>query len=113
MALPSIHLREFIDMPGRGIGFNDNTWAALKELADITNVKAEDRFTGLIQDALRVYEWVIYQQANGHKIASLESADIQALEQSPLVHGTREILEPVFPSEKTAKALEYFHKVAA
>jgi hypothetical protein len=99
-------------MPGRALSFNENTWEALRELADITEIQGDDRFRGLVQDALRVYEWVVYQQATGHFVASLEAKDMAALQTSNAVDGKREVLDPMFPEKMLDKARHYFEKAA-
>jgi len=99
-------------MRSRDIIFSDKTWDAVHELADLTEVKAEDRFQALVQDALRLYEWIIYQQANGRTVTCLEPDDVKVLTQSSAVHGPREVLEPLVPEEKLSKARDYFQKAA-
>lgn len=46
-----------------------DTLKALEQLAKITG--AEGGVPEVIQDALRVYEWAVYQQANGNVITAM------------------------------------------
>jgi hypothetical protein len=102
-------------MPIRPITFNDATWQALSELAEITEIKAEkldDRLNNLVQDALRLYEWIIFQQAQDLRVACLKPADIDVLAKSTAVDGKREILAQLFPPDRLSQARDYFGKAA-
>lgn len=84
------------------------TLDALNELADITDVGGPERLATLLTDALRTYEWVIHQQARGRIVVALEPPDIELLERSQGLNGSRESLAPFVSAGKLERAVEYF-----
>lgn len=91
----------------------DETLQAMGELAEITGIQeGKDRLAQLVQDAVRTYEWIIYQQINGKYVAVLEQTDVNLLTKSSEVHGEREIINPVFLGTMVPKVKEYFKKAA-
>src|SRR5215831_3542531 len=77
------------------------TLSALEQLAKITGAESVGQ---LIQDALRVYEWVIYQQANGCTVRSGVLPEGWKLpENAPDV----EVLAPLFVKEATEQAKQF------
>jgi hypothetical protein len=94
--------------------FPEDTLAAMEELAEITGVKeGKDRLAKLIQDAVRLYEWVLFQQLEGKIVTVLEKQDWEILRTNKEVHGEREYLEPLFSPGEVKKALDYFQKAKA
>ena len=95
------------------VPINDATWHALSELAEIAEVKAEkreDRLNNLLQDALRLYEWIIFQQAHDLRVACLKPEDIDVLAKSTPVDCKLEILAQLFPSDRLSQARDYFDR---
>lgn len=81
--------------------------------AEVTGVKEKEALPKLIQDALRVYEWVLFQQAEkGRVITALTTDDLKSLAENPALHGDRECLKPLFDKEKEKEARGYFKKAA-
>lgn len=100
-------------MPTERLNIPEKSWEALKKLAAITGVDQRDPLPKLIQDALRVYEWVLFQQVQkGRTIAALERNDVEALTTSTTVRGDREFLKPLFSEGKAEEARQYFVKAA-
>lgn len=97
-------------MPIEALQIPDKTWEALAKLANITGVSDEDSIPKLIQDALRVYEWVLRQQAHKRVIVALEESDVNSLSESPALHGERKSLKPLFADNKAKEAQEYFQE---
>ncbi|MDE3074414.1 MAG: hypothetical protein KGJ86_03210 [Chloroflexota bacterium] len=90
------------------ITFPEGTWRALDKLAQLTNVRERAHRAKLVQDALRAYEWILYEQANGRTIVALEDPDMQLLEQSHQVDGDRDSLISFVDQEKLPEARSYF-----
>lgn len=84
-----------------------DTLQALERLAKITG--AEAGVPELIQDALRVYEWAVYQQANGNVIAAgppLTPDQLKSLQAAP---GPEiQVLGPLFDKAATEEAKRFF-----
>jgi hypothetical protein len=81
------------------------TLTALEKLAKITG--AERGVPELIQDALRIYEWVVYQQANGNVVAAappLSPDQLKKFEAMPDI----QVLEPLFDAKATEEAKRFF-----
>ena len=92
----------------RAFDFPERTLEALEKLADITNVEADGRLARLDQDALRTYEWVLFQQAEGRSVVALEQPEVELLTQSRAVHGERESLAPFLAPDKLQQARQFF-----
>jgi len=96
----------------RPIAFTEKTWEALRELAAITEISGgENQVNILIQDALRLYEWAINQQALNWRITCIKDDDMLVLANAH-VDGTRSVLTGLFPEKNKEKVLEYFAKSA-
>ena len=88
------------------IELSENTLVALQELATITGAK---RGLGeLIQDALRVYEWLIYYQLTGYKVVPLTADELNNLNLS----GERETLASLVEPGAEDNARKYFSEAA-
>jgi hypothetical protein len=90
----------------------DTTLKAMHELAEITDVAGDDRSAGLVVDALRAFEWIIAQQAQGRTVTALEEADMKTLSQSERISGEREALSPFIAQNKLHEARVYFERGA-
>jgi hypothetical protein len=78
------------------------TLTALEKLAKITGAGSVGE---LIQDALRVFEWAVYQQANGRTVLAATLPDGWKLpESAPDV----ETLGALFDKEDTEHARQFF-----
>ena len=99
-------------MPVRKLNISEDTAAALEELANITDADGRADFAKLLQDALRTYEWIIAQQAQGRVIAALEEADMKALMVSERASGEREALDSLIAPDKFSEAQAYFRRPA-
>jgi hypothetical protein len=106
-------------VPIASVELSESTWAALTELADIRGIATPERFPKLLQDAMRVFEWVLYQQAvKGRVVVALERADLEALESNRSLQGQREQLAPLAQADRTSitgddptsKVRQYFAK---
>ena len=83
------------------------TLEALERLAKITGAQAG--VAELIQDALRVYEWAVYQQANGNVIAATPPLPPEQLKAFQAVPGPAiQVLGPLFDKEVTEEAKRFF-----
>ena len=83
------------------------TFEALERLAKITG--AEGGVAEVIQDALRVYEWALYHQANGDQVIArppFKPEEIQAIEK--VVGLNIEVLTPLFENEAVEEAKQFF-----
>jgi hypothetical protein len=100
-------------MPIASAEFPDDTWKAMQELADIRGIKSPERFPQLVQDALRVLEWVLFQQAEkGRVVVALEEKDLEALKGIRSLDGERERLGPLFEQDRLPTVRQYFAKAA-
>lgn len=99
-------------MATRTLDFPESTLEALEKLAEVTNLKGKNRMAKLIQDAIRTYEWVLFQQAQGRTVTAIERPDIELLTKSADVSGEREFLDPFLAPDKIREAQEYFKKAA-
>lgn len=79
----------------------ESTWLALEELAEITG--AED-VEELFKDALRTYEWLIYQQSAGYTIVAQSGDELSKLRLPP----DREVLADLIKEGAQEKAKRYF-----
>jgi hypothetical protein len=96
-------------MPIEALQIPDRTWEALVKLASITGVSEQDSIPKLIQDALRVYEWVLRQQAQKRTIVALEENDLN----NPSLEVKRESLNRLYPDDKKfEEAQEYFREAS-
>lgn len=86
----------------------DRTRQALERLAELTGIDDPHRLTTLIQDALRTYEWVIYQQAQGRIVVALEPHDLEYLTQTRDLDGEREYLSHYLLPQKNEQAQALF-----
>lgn len=103
-----------------GINFTDETVEAMEELAAITGVKTKGpaRFANLIQDALRLYEWIINQQTFGREIAALNKVHVKLVRENRFSLSEEEfkkfldeqILVSMIDDCKIEMAKEYFKK---
>lgn len=89
------------------------TREALEELARLTGREGRTRFARLVQDALRIYEWVVTQQARGRTIIALEPAEVELLRETRAVAGTREALAPVIVPGAQEEAARYLKRAAS
>jgi hypothetical protein len=81
-----------------------DTLKALEQLAKITSAQAG--VPQLIQDALRVYEWVVYQQANGNTVTA-----VPPNRHENLAAPDAQVLGPLF-DDKAAEEAKRFFKAA-
>ncbi len=86
----------------------DRTRQALERLAEFTGIDDPHRLTTLIQDALRTYEWVIFQQAQGRTVVALEPADLEYLARPDAPNGEREYLSAYLLPQKVEQARMLF-----
>jgi hypothetical protein len=78
------------------------TLAALERLSKITG--AESGVGELIQDALRVYEWTVSQQAVGRRIIAVPEKNLEFM----TLPETARMLEPLFDEGATEEAKQFF-----
>ena len=95
--------------------FSDRTLKALFRLAEFTGVEGDESrsVAKLIQDALRVYEWIIRQQSEGNHILALQDADLRVLRDSDDVHGMRDELAGFLSPRQQDRAAQYFRQHAS
>jgi hypothetical protein len=93
-------------MPIEALEITDKTWQTLSKLADITGVSNTD-ISKLVQDALRVYQWVLRQQVQLRTIVALEDSDLTALDKVE-PDKTHQSLKPLFLKEKASEARDFF-----
>lgn len=96
-----------------------DTLKALEQLAKITG--ADGGVPEVIQDALRVYEWAVYQQANGNAIVAAPittgsfggpvSLGFSLPQGGPKTDPTTEVLGQLF-DDKAAEEAKRFFKAA-
>lgn len=85
-------------MTVRAFDIPDGTLKALEELAGITDVHSKDPVSEVIVDALRTYEWIIAQQANGMVVTALAPQEMDFLSRNEGVpDADRETLVPFVP----------------
>ena len=100
-------------MPYLSLELTKKTWDALHTLADIVESDSEDerdRLVQLVEEALGTFEWIVYQQQQGHSLVVLTDDDMKMLERGD-THGEREVIECLFPG-KEKEVREYFAKAA-
>lgn len=99
---------------------------ALQELAELTindseigdaitdpEERSRTKTAKLIQDALRLYEWVIYQQANKkHEILALPADAVTYVAEKFPVDFDKDSLGLMFEPEQMEAAKQYFDKAA-
>ena len=84
------------------VKLSEDTLAALRELAEITEQEEErDRVAALLEEAVRTYEWMIYQQWQGNRLVVLKPGQAEEEQES---------VEPLFPEEKKGQVEAYFRK---
>jgi hypothetical protein len=88
--------------------FPESALGALERLADLTGREGNDRLGLLVQDALRVYEWVLAQQAAGRTVVALERPELEVLAHHRDLHGRRESLASFIPPDMLPRAQAYF-----
>jgi hypothetical protein len=101
-----IQRRENMKTVARTLEMPADTFEALERLAKITG--ALGGVPEVIQDALRVYEWAAYHQANGDQVVAgppFTPEQIQGIEKSSL---NIEVLTPLFEKEATEEARQFF-----
>lgn len=81
--------------------FPCDTLTAIEELAQITGA---DGSPELIQDALRVFEWLVYQQAEGREVLAVPRDMVATVEADALR------LAHLFEDDKAEDAKNYFQK---
>lgn len=64
--------------------FTKDAYNRILELADVTGIVDDDKFCKVLQDALKVYEWIISHQALGNDLAIITEVD-----KAPLVDGKK------------------------
>ena len=79
-----------------------DTLAALERLAKITG--AESGVGELIQDALRVFEWAVYQQANKRQVISIPQDSLAKMDVPP----DARMLEPLLDENAIGDAKQFF-----
>src|SRR5690349_21749846 len=89
-----------------------DTLQALERLAQITGAK--DGVAELIQDALRIYEWVVYQQAKGNVITAtpMPSSDRMKNYLANPATPDVEVLAPQFDEKHAEEAKRFFAQAA-
>ena len=91
-----------MDKVQKVLELSPETLSALERLAKITGAGSVGE---LIQDALRVFEWAVYQQANGRTIRSGVLPEGWKLPDSaPDI----EVLAPLFDKEETEHVKQFF-----
>lgn len=93
-------------MPIEALEITDKTWQTLSKLADFTGVPNTD-IPKLLQDALRVYQWILTQQVQSRTIVALEASDITALDKVE-PDKTHKALKPLFVEGKESEARAFF-----
>jgi hypothetical protein len=95
-------------MPIEALEITDKSWQTLSKLADITGLTDTD-IPKLVQDALRVYEWILSQQVQSRTIVALEESDLSALDriEPEKMHKS---LKPLFVEEKESEARAFFEQ---
>ena len=98
------------------IELSEKTWGALHALAELTETEdgpedEEDRLVHLVEESLRTFEWMVYRQLQGKYLAVLTSDDLKMLGEGP-TEGEREVVEQLFPVEKSGQVAAYFDKAA-
>jgi hypothetical protein len=98
-------------MPIASAEFPEDTWKAMQELADIRGIKSPERFPQLLQDALRVLEWVLFQQGEKNRvIVALEPKDLEALQKDASLE--KEQLAALVEADRRVAVRQYFAKAA-
>ncbi len=90
-----------------------DTLKALEKLAKITGANSTGE---LIQDALRLYEWIIYEQVNGRQVAAIRLPRDAAPQWSQWSTRTGsleplddvEVIAPLFEKDAEEEAKRYF-----
>jgi hypothetical protein len=93
-------IRKTLEMPS-------DTFHALERLAKITG--AHGGVPEVIQDALRVYEWALYEQSQGHDVFAgppLKPEQASAIEAIPGLEIQK--LGPLFDKEAKEEAVQFF-----
>jgi len=88
-----------------------DTFQALERLAKITG--ATGGAAELIQDALRVYEWAVYEQSQGHEIFAgppLTPERVKAIEAAPGLN--IQTLGRLFEGKDAEEEVKRFFKAA-
>ena len=90
----------------------DEMFEALSELSGITEQSTEgDRIAKLLESSIRIYEWMLYQQLSGRKLAVLKPSDLEFLK-GKLLDEKRDLVSPLFSEEKKPMLADYFGKAA-
>ena len=118
----------------RSFEFTEETLEALNELAEVTGATQEAEqesepehsrwvsflrrkkaapIAKVIQDAVRVYEWIIYEQLDGREVISLPREMLESLTAEERVDDTVKRLDPFVEPEKREAAKEYFRRAEA
>ena len=100
-------------MTQRTFEFPEETDTALERIAELTGRTGDNRIGLVIQDALRVYEWVLAEQAQGRRIVALDSSDIEALAEHPKLDGRRPALATLLAEPQIRRARDYFAAATA
>ena len=96
------------------LDISDEMFEALCELSEITEQDVEgDRIAKLLESSIRIYEWILYQQFRGRKLAVLNSSDLEFLKRKLQEEKEkRDYVSQLFPEEKKPLLENYFLKAA-
>jgi hypothetical protein len=87
------------------------TAKAMRQIARLTGRgTTSDPLGDVCTDALRVYEYVLKEEAQQHRAAFLSAEDLDALAQNPTLEGERHCLSPMLMPEVREEARCYFTK---